>query len=105
MELICDGYHIHGAVVRATFSMMGSERMVLISDSMMATQECRTERIPSGTGCLDERRKSNLTDGETIAGSATNLYDCMKKQFRLIFRWQMPFLRQQEIRHRHRYLR
>lgn len=49
MELICDGYHIHGAVVRATFSMMGSERMVLISDSMMATG------MPNGTYSLGDR--------------------------------------------------
>ena len=79
MELICDGYHIHGAVVRATFSMMGSERMVLISDSMMATG------MPNGTYSLGGQAvwmkdgKATLTDGETIAGSATNLYDCMRK--------------------------
>lgn len=59
MELICDGYHIHGAVVRATFSMMGSERMVLISDSMMATGMPERNVFSRGTGCLDERRKSN----------------------------------------------
>ena len=59
MELICDGYHIHGAVVRATFSMMGSERMVLISDSMMATGMPNGTYSLGGTGCLDERRKSN----------------------------------------------
>ena len=79
MELICDGYHIHGAVVRATFSMMGSERMILISDSMMATG------MPDGTYSLGGQEvwmkggKATLTDGVTIAGSATNLYDCMKK--------------------------
>ena len=79
LELICDGYHIHGAVVRATFSMMGSERMVLISDSMMATG------MPNGTYSLGGQAvwmkdgKATLTDGETIAGSATNLYDCMRK--------------------------
>lgn len=79
MELICDGYHIHGSVVRATFSMMGSERMILISDSMMATG------MPNGTYSLGGQKvwmkdgKATLTDGETIAGSATNLYDCMRK--------------------------
>ena len=33
-ELICDGVHIHPAVVRATFRMMGDDRMILISDSI-----------------------------------------------------------------------
>ena len=36
-EIICDGVHIHPAAVRATFEMMGEDRMILISDSMRAT--------------------------------------------------------------------
>ena len=36
-EIICDGIHIHPSVVRATFQMMGADRMILISDSMRAT--------------------------------------------------------------------
>ena len=35
-ELICDGIHIHPSVVRATFRMLGADRIVLISDSMRA---------------------------------------------------------------------
>lgn len=35
-ELIGDGIHIHPSVVRNTFRMFGEERLVLISDSMMA---------------------------------------------------------------------
>lgn len=100
IELICDGYHIHGAVVRATFSMMGSERMVLISDSMMATG------MPNGTYSLGGQAvwmkdgKATLTDGETIAGSATNLYDCMRKAVSFDIPLADAILRQQEIRHR-----
>ena len=37
VELICDGIHIHGSVVRLTFQMFGKERVVLISDSLRAT--------------------------------------------------------------------
>ena len=36
VEMICDGIHIHPSVIRATFRMFGPERIVLISDSMMA---------------------------------------------------------------------
>lgn len=36
VEVICDGLHIHPSVIRATFKMFGSERVVLISDSMRA---------------------------------------------------------------------
>ena len=77
-EIICDNVHIHPAVVRATFAMMGAERMILISDSMRATG------MPDGTytlGGLDVNVNGNratLVDGGALAGSVTNLMDCMR---------------------------
>lgn len=77
-EIICDNVHIHPAVVRATFAMMGEERMILISDSMRATG------MPDGTytlGGLDVNVNGNratLVDGGALAGSVTNLMDCMR---------------------------
>lgn len=79
MELICDGYHIHGAVVRATFSMMGSERVILISDSTMATGMKNGLYSLGGQPVWMTDGKATLEDRKTIAGSATNLYDCMRK--------------------------
>ena len=78
VELISDGLHIHPCVVRATFRMFGSERVILISDSMMATgMENGTYEL-GGQEVRVRDRKAVLKDG-TIAGSATNLYDCMRK--------------------------
>ena len=78
VELICDGIHIHPSVVRNVFSMFGSERVILISDSMMATgMENGTYEL-GGQKVTMNNKKATLADG-TIAGSATNLYDCMKK--------------------------
>ena len=78
VELICDGIHIHPAAVRNTFRMFGSERVVLISDSMMATgMENGTYEL-GGQEVTMNNKKATLKDG-TIAGSATNLFDCMKK--------------------------
>ena len=77
-EMICDGIHIHPAVVRATFEMMGADRMILISDSMRATG------MPDGQytlGGLDVKvvgKRATLVSDGTIAGSATNLADCMR---------------------------
>lgn len=77
-EIICDGIHIHPSVVRATFQMMGADRMILISDSMRATG------MPDGQytlGGLDVKvvgRLATLVSDGTIAGSATNLMDCMR---------------------------
>ena len=76
VELISDGYHIHPSVIRATFRMFGSERVILISDSMRATgMENGTYEL-GGQEVTVKDRKAVLKDG-TLAGSATNLYDCM----------------------------
>ena len=66
VELIGDGIHIHPATVRNTFRLFGDSRVVLISDSMMATG------MENGI-----YRNATLADG-TIAGSATCLFGCMK---------------------------
>ena len=77
-EIICDGVHIHPSVVRATFKMMGADRMILISDSMRATG------MPDGRytlGGLDVNvvgNRATLVSDGALAGSATNLMDCMR---------------------------
>lgn len=77
-EIICDGIHIHPSIVRATFQMMGADRMILISDSMRATG------MPDGQytlGGLDVKvvgKLATLVSDGAIAGSATNLMDCMR---------------------------
>lgn len=78
VELISDGIHIHPAVVRNTFRMFGRDRVVLISDSMMATgMENGTYQL-GGQKVIVRDRRATLPDG-TIAGSATNLFDCMRQ--------------------------
>ena len=77
VELIGDGIHIHPAMVRNTFRMFGAERVILISDSMMAAgMENGTYEL-GGQKVTVKDRKATLLDG-TIAGSATNLYECMR---------------------------
>ena len=77
VELIGDGIHIHPTTVRNTFRLFGKDRIVLISDSMMATgMENGTYEL-GGQKVTMKDRKATLDDG-TIAGSATNLFDCMR---------------------------
>ncbi len=77
-ELICDGVHVHPAAVRATFKMLGEDRIVLISDSM------RAAGMPDGTytlGGLDvnvQGNRATLVSDGALAGSVTNLMDCMR---------------------------
>lgn len=78
VELISDGIHIHPSMIRATFKMFGDDRVVLVSDGMMATgMENGTYEL-GGQKVTMKDRKAVLDDG-TIAGSATDLFECMRK--------------------------
>ena len=81
-ELICDGIHIHSSVVRNTFRLFGAERIVLISDSMMAAGMNDGEYELGGQKVLVNGSLATLEDG-TIAGSVTNLFDCMRMAIRM----------------------
>lgn len=76
-ELICDGIHIHPAVVRTTFKMFGDDRIILISDTMCAAGMPDGEYALGGQKVIVKGNLAVLEDG-TLAGSATNLMDCMK---------------------------
>lgn len=78
VELICDGAHVHPSVVRNAFRIYGDDRIVLISDSMRATGMADGEYTLGGQKVLVNGTQATLEDG-TIAGSVTNLCDCMKK--------------------------
>ena len=77
-EIICDGLHIHPAAVRMAFSMFGSDRMIVVSDSGRCAGQ------PDGTTFELGGQMATLTDGVarladgTIACSATNMYQCLR---------------------------
>jgi N-acetylglucosamine-6-phosphate deacetylase len=77
-ELICDGIHIHPATVRQTFKMFGDDRIILISDSMEATGMPDGDYSLGGQKVIKKGNLATLEDGKTIAGSATNLMDCLR---------------------------
>lgn len=76
-ELICDGIHIAAPAIRAAFKLM-NDRVCLISDSMSAAGMPNGEYELGGQKVFVKDKKATLIDG-TIAGSATNLADCMRK--------------------------
>lgn len=78
VELICDGVHVHPSVVRATLKMMGEDRVIFVSDSMMATGLCDGDYALGGQPVKVKGNLATLKDG-TIAGSVTNLMDCLRK--------------------------
>ena len=78
VELICDGVHIHPAVVRNTLRMFGADRVIFISDSMEATGMPDGDYELGGQKVIKRGNIATLSDGKTIAGSVTNLMDCMR---------------------------
>ena len=76
-EMICDGVHINPSAVRVVFSLFGKERMIMISDSMMATGMEDGDYSLGGLPVKVHGNLATLADG-TIAGSATNLMDCVR---------------------------
>lgn len=76
-ELICDGVHIHPAVVRTTLKMFGPERVIFISDTMEAAGLADGTYELGGQPVFVKGNLATLEDG-TIAGSNTNLMRCMQ---------------------------
>ncbi|MDO4978247.1 MAG: N-acetylglucosamine-6-phosphate deacetylase [Eubacteriales bacterium] len=77
VEIICDGIHVHPSIVRNTFRMFDADKICLISDSMRATGLSDGEYTLGGQKVYVKGALATLEDG-TIAGSVTNLMDCMK---------------------------
>ena len=75
-EIISDGQHVHPSAVRLAFRLFGAPRMVLISDSLRCCGMPDGEYELGGQQVFLKGGIARLADG-TIAGSATNLYDCM----------------------------
>lgn len=76
VELICDGIHVAPSAVRMTFGLFGDDRIILISDTMMAAGLSDGAYTLGGQAVNVHGNLATLADG-TIAGSVTNLFACM----------------------------
>lgn len=76
-ELICDGFHIHPAVLRAAFRLLG-DRAVIVSDSMRANGMPEGEAFDLGGQMVTVHQGKALLPDGTIAGSVTNLHQEIK---------------------------
>lgn len=76
-ELICDGLHVHPSSVRMAFKLFGAHRMCLVSDALRCCGMPDGEYMLGGQATFLSGSVARLADG-TIAGSATNLYRCMR---------------------------
>ena len=78
VELICDGEHVHPAVVRAAFQMFGADRICMISDSMRATGMPAGKYSLGGQPVWVKDGRAVLENGN-LAASVCTLYDCLRK--------------------------
>ena len=76
-ELICDGKHIHRAAVKMLIKLFGEDRIILISDSMLATGLPDGEYMFGGQP-IDVKDGTALTKTRHLAGSTSTLFDCVK---------------------------
>ena len=80
VELICDGIHVHPAMVRALFRLFGPERILMVSDALPAAG------LPEGDYCLGSQeitvyhgRAVLSGKPETLAGSVCSLMECLRR--------------------------
>ena len=78
VELICDSVHIDPSVVRATFAMFGDDRIIMISDSLMATGMADGIWDLGGLEVEVRGRYGTLTSTKSLAGSITTLMGCLR---------------------------
>lgn len=78
VELICDGVHVHPAVVQSVFRLFGDDRVCLISDAMRACgmpdgqYDLGGQVVYVADGCA-------TIESGSLAGSITVLTDCLRR--------------------------
>lgn len=81
VELICDGHHVHPAVVRLLAKVKGPDRLILISDGIRAVDQPEGVYELGGLPVFIRDGKAMLEDG-SLAGSLLTLDEAVRKMAR-----------------------
>lgn len=81
VELICDGMHVHPALIRATFAMFG-DRVNLISDSLRCAGMPDGDYELGGQPIQLQNGRATLRGTQTLAGSALSVMDGVRNAVR-----------------------
>ncbi|MGH8774325.1 MAG: N-acetylglucosamine-6-phosphate deacetylase [Jiangellaceae bacterium] len=79
-ELICDGVHVHPAVVRTAIAAAGAGRIALVTDAMAATGAGDGDYLLGGMAVRVDDGVARLVEGGAIAGSTLT----MDRAFRFV---------------------
>lgn len=81
-ECICDGFHVHPAMVNLLYRQVGAERFCMISDSLRPAGLPDGEYSSGGQPVTVKNGRAHLSDG-TIAGSTA----CLLEEVRNLVDW------------------
>jgi N-acetylglucosamine-6-phosphate deacetylase len=81
VELICDGLHIHPAVIRLVHRLFG-EKLNLISDSLRCAGMPDGDYMLGGQPITMKGGKATLTGTDTLAGSSISVLDALRNVVR-----------------------
>ncbi len=79
VQVICDGLHIHGSVIKMLYRTFGPDRMILISDSMRATGLADGRYMFGGQPVIVKDSVARTEADGALAGSTSTLFTCVKK--------------------------
>lgn len=82
-EVICDGLHLHPAIINLIFKSKPSDKMVLITDSMVATGSPDGEYEIAGTKVYVKNGMATDING-TLAGSTLTLFEGMTNLMKFV---------------------
>ena len=77
-ELISDGVHVHPAMIRLLVKLYGTDRVVLISDSVPPAGLGDGRYLLGGLD-ITVRDGNAYTEGGNLAGSTTCLFECVRR--------------------------
>ena len=77
-EIICDGVHIHPAVIRLTYRIVGAERLCIVSDGMAATGLGEGTFLLGTQSVTVKGSEARLSNG-SLAGSVTDIRSAFYK--------------------------
>lgn len=77
-QLICDGVHIHPAVLRLAFELLGPRRFIPITDGMQALGLTDGKYIYNGVEYESKNGTARYKDG-TLIGTAVGLSDMLQR--------------------------
>ena len=77
-ELICDGVHVHPAAIRSALKLLGTDRVIFVSDSMRAVGLGDGLYTLGGVKVRVRGKRAELLSDNSLAGSVSTLPDCVR---------------------------